>query len=64
MNVNAPGDAKRLRARLEVQYHGISRAVARKVVELSEGGMTTLEIAAHFGLPVPMVNLILRGGAL
>jgi hypothetical protein len=62
MNINAPTDAKRLRAQLEARYRGVSRAVAIKVLELSEGGMTTLEIAAHLGLSLPIVNLVKRGG--
>jgi hypothetical protein len=61
MNPNAPSDGHRLRAELERQLHRIPSHVAVHVTELFDDGLDVFRIASITGLPLPMVNLILRG---
>jgi len=52
-----------MRAKLEAQHRRIPRVVVIKVLELSDGGMSVVEIASITGWPLPLINLILRGAA-
>jgi hypothetical protein len=61
LNPNTPGGTAALAARIALHHQRIPRAIAVKVVELTDGGLSTFEIASITGLPLPMVNLILRG---
>lgn len=59
--MNSPGDHERLAAAIDLHHRRVPKAVAAKVLELSDGGLAPFEIAAHLGLPPALVNLILRG---
>jgi hypothetical protein len=61
--MNRAAEAAHLAAKIALAHKGIPRAVTLKVAELSDGGLSNFEISARMGLPLPMVNLILRGGA-
>ena len=61
MNVNTPGDALRLRAQAEARLKGVPHVVAVRVTEMFDNGIALFEIVALTGLPLAMVNLILRG---
>jgi hypothetical protein len=58
--MNSPGDPK---PPSSFHHRRVPRAIARKVVELSDGGLAVFEIVHVTGLPIQLVNLILRGGA-
>jgi hypothetical protein len=61
LNINCPADHLMLRARLEARSRGVPHAVAIKIQELSDCGLDVFEIAAHLGIPRPLVVLVLRG---
>jgi hypothetical protein len=61
VNVNTPGDALRLRAQLEARARGVPHSVCLKITELADCGLDVFEIAAHLGIPRPLVVLVLRG---
>jgi hypothetical protein len=61
LNANTPRGTAALAAQIALRRQHIPRAIAVKVVELTDGGLSTFEIASITGLPIPMVNLILRG---
>jgi hypothetical protein len=48
-------------AAIRLHHERVPRAVVRKVVELSDNGMSTSEISSIVGLPLPLIVLILRG---
>jgi hypothetical protein len=53
----------RLTAQIQLSHQRAPKAVAAKVVELSDGGLAPFEIAPHVGLPPALVTLILRAAA-
>jgi hypothetical protein len=61
VNCNAPSDLHRMRAELEAQLHRIPPHVAVHVTELADSGLDVFRIASLTGLPLPLINLILRG---
>jgi hypothetical protein len=59
--MNSPGDTTRLAAQIALRNQRVPKTIAARVTELADNGMSPFEVASITGLPLPMVNLILRG---
>jgi hypothetical protein len=63
VNTNTPGGNAELFARIEFHHRHVPKAIAARITELSDGGLSDFEIQARTGLALPLVRLILRGGS-
>ena len=61
MNPNTPSGTADLAAQIELHHRRVSKAVAAKIHELADGGLTPHEIASHLGIALHLANLVLRG---
>jgi hypothetical protein len=50
-----------LAAAIALRHQRVHRTVMAKIQELNDGGLSAHEIASHLGIPLPLVNLVLRG---
>jgi hypothetical protein len=61
LTLDAPGEADRLAAQIALRHQRVPKTIAARVTELADNGMSPFEVSSITGLPLPMVNLILRG---
>jgi hypothetical protein len=63
MKATKTSENDQLRAQFELLRTPVRKAVAAKILELSEGGLDDHEIAKHLCVPAHLVRVVLRGGA-
>jgi len=63
MNPNRPADARAVAARIALAHQHVPVALARRIWELSDGGLDVFEISSILGVPLALVRMVLRGGS-
>jgi hypothetical protein len=61
LNANTPRGFAALAVAVQLSRQKVHRTVIARVWELADGGMSPFEVSSITGLPIQMVNLILRG---
>jgi len=64
VSTNTPGGPADLAAAIQLSHMRVHRAVARRIHELSDGGLDVHEVASATGYPIHLVRCVLSGGSL
>jgi hypothetical protein len=62
MKANPREELADVAAAIALSHQRVHKAVARKIQELSDGGLSLHEIVAATGFPAHLVKIVLRGG--